>query len=48
MEKEIGKEINSSLAIFENIIYLGTLENQIIALSKDTGEILWDFQTKGR
>jgi len=36
---------NRGVALYENKIYVGTLDSKLVALDKDTGQVVWEVQT---
>ena len=36
--------INRGVAMLGDLIYIGTLDSRMVALNKDTGEVVWDVQ----
>lgn len=48
-EKFVGCFIgrHSSPIIFEDILYIGNIDNNVYAINANTGELLWKFQTGG-
>ncbi|OQA14867.1 MAG: Serine/threonine-protein kinase AfsK [bacterium ADurb.Bin363] len=40
--------VQSSPALFEDILFFGTLENKVLALLAKTGDIVWEFESGGK